>query len=175
MHTKAIIGFVAASIATTAAWAGSQLESRLSSCTTENCAGETIRATHQAAEPFMTQIFARAGECLRLDVTEQSADVALVVVSPVPPAIVRNADRATGDTRPLVMVDGLDFTGWYTVVVGFEATGNTIVRFRLDYGRYPGGNANCAAPGAAAVQKFEQLAGDPAKVIAPAVDAELDD
>jgi hypothetical protein len=28
---------------------------------------------------------------------------------------------------------GLDFTGWYTVVVGFEDTGNTVVRFRLDY------------------------------------------
>lgn len=175
MYTKAIFGFVAASIATTVAWAGAQLESRLSSCTTENCAGETIRATHQAAEPFVTQIFARAGECLRLDVTEQTADVALVVVAPVPPAIVRNADRSSGDTRPLVKVDGLDFTGWYTVVVGFEDTGNTVVRFRLDYGRYLGGNANCAAPATSAVQKFERLVGDPAKVVAPAVDAELDD
>jgi hypothetical protein len=123
----------------------------------------------------VTQIFARAGECLRLDVTEQSADVALVVVAPVPPAIVRNADRGTGDTRPLVRVDGVDFTGWYTVVVGFEDAGNTVVRFRLDYGRYPGGNVNCTAPLATAVQKFERLVGDPAKVVAPAVEADLDD
>jgi hypothetical protein len=174
MYTNSVLAIVTASLAAGSAWAGSQLESRLSSCTTENCGGETIRATHQATEPFVTQIFARAGECLRLDVTDQSADVALVVVSPVPPAIVRNADRSAGDTRPLVKVDGLDFTGWYTVIVGFEGAGNTVVRFRMDYGRYPGGNANCAAAATTTAQRFERLVGDPAKVVAPAVDVELD-
>ena len=157
MITKAILAIAITASATSVAWAGNQIESRISSCTTTNCAGESIRGTHQAAEPFVTQIFARAGECLRLDVTEQSADMALVVVAPVPPAIVRNADRSSGDTRPLVRVDGLDVTGWYTVVIGFEEAGNTVVRFRLDYGRYTAGNINCAPSTAAATQQFERL------------------
>jgi hypothetical protein len=175
MFTRASLGIITTVLTASAAWAGSQIESRVSSCDTTNCSGETIRGTHQAAEPFVTQIFARAGECLRLDVTEQSADVALLVAAPAVPSIVRNADRGAGDTRPLVMIDEIEWTGWYTVIVGFEDVGNTVVRFRLDYGRYPGGNNNCAAPAAAAAQRFERLVGDPAKVVAPAVDVELDD
>ena len=176
MYMKSILTIVIATLAAGSARAGSQLDSRISTCTTTNCAGESIRATHQAAEPFVTQIFARAGECLRLDVIQQTADLALLVAAPIPPAIARNSDRdGATDTRPLLMLDELQWTGWYTIIVGFEDIGNTVVRFRLDYGRYPGGNANCVAPAAASVQKFERPAGDPAKVVAPAVDTELDD
>jgi hypothetical protein len=154
MYMKSILTIVIATLAAGSAWAGSQLDSRISTCATTNC----------------------AGECLRLDVIQQTADLALLVAAPIPPAIARNSDRdGATDTRPLLMLDELQWTGWYTIIVGFEDIGNTVVRFRLDYGRYPGGNANCVAPAAASVQKFERPAGDPAKVVAPAVDTELDD
>ena len=67
MFTRSCLGIVIVVLTASVAWAGSQIESRVSSCDTTNCSGETIRGTHQAAEPFVTQIFARAGECLRLD------------------------------------------------------------------------------------------------------------
>jgi hypothetical protein len=176
MNAQPVCVAILAALATGVAWAGSQIESRVSSCSATNCAGETIRATHQASEPFVTQIFARAGECLRLDVTQQSADVAILVGAPTPPFGVSSDDRdGATDTRPLLMLDALPWTGWYTVIVGYEDVGNAVVRFRLDYGRYPGGNANCAAPAAAAAQKFVRLVGDPEKIVAPAVDAELEE
>lgn len=165
MFTKAFLMIGSALAVTGAAWAGSQIESRVSACGGPNCAGETIRGTHQATEPFVSQIFARAGECLRLDVTQQSADVGLVVAAPVAPFAASSDDRDAGDTRPLLMLDMLPWTGWYTVVVAFEDVGNTVVRFRLDYGRYPGGNSNCQAPAAAAAQQFQRLAGEPTQAV----------
>ena len=143
MYTKAcgVIGSVL--VATGVAWAGSQIESRISSCTSINCAGETIRGTHQTTEPFVTQIFARAGECLRLDVTQESEDTALRVVGPTVNVTFGNNNREAGDTRPLLRLDDLAATGWYTVLVSRQGAGNEVVRFRLDYGRYPGGNPNC--------------------------------
>jgi hypothetical protein len=150
MFTKAgwVIGGLA--VASGAAWAGSQIESRISSCTTINCAGETIRGTHQAAEPFVSQIFARAGECLRLDVTQETADTALRVVGPTVNFTAGNNNREAGDTRPLLRLDDLPSTGWYTVLVSLQGAGNTVARFRLDYGRYPGGNPNCTEAAAVA-------------------------
>lgn len=143
MSSKIMPG-IALALVTTVAWAGSQIESRLSTCTTINCAGETIRGTHQATEPFVSQIFARAGECLRLDVTQASADTTLRVVMPTVNFTAANNNRAADDTRPLLKLDNLARTGWYTVLVSLQGAGNTVVRFRLDYGRYPGGNPNCA-------------------------------
>ena len=173
MSNKLCLGISAAVLATTAAWAGSQIESRLSACTATNCAGETIRVTHQATEPFVSQLYARTGECLRLDVTQQSANTAIFVVAPRGNAGATSTDRDPGvDERPLLMLDNLPWTGWYTVIVGFEGAGNTVVRARLDYGRYPGGNANCQPPVAAAAQEFERFGGDPAMPALPAESAE---
>ena len=167
MFTKPTLVLVVAVAIAGAAFAGSQIESRLSNCSAINCAGETIRVTHQAAEPFVSQLFARVGECLRVDVTQQSADTGLMLLSPLVPLAVASDDRSDADTRPLLMLDELPWTGWYTLVVGFEGTGNSVVRAKVDYGRYPGGNANCAPPTAAAAQKFDRLVGDPAKVVSP--------
>jgi hypothetical protein len=162
MSSKVCLGIVTALMITTAAWAGSQIESSFSSCGTINCAGETIRGTHQATEPFVSQIFARAGECLRLDVTKQSADTALRVVGPTVVFTRSNNNREAGDTRPLLKLDDLPSTGWYTILVSLQGAGNTVVGFTLDYGRYPGGSANCAVAATATD------GGDGANVVAPA-------
>ena len=146
MTTKILLGIAVALSATGAAWAGSQIEARLSTCSTINCAGETIRGTHQATEPFVSQVFARAGECLRFDVSDETADTALRVVGPTVNVTFGNNNREAGDTRPLLRLNNLAATGWYTVLVSLQSGGNTVVRFKLDYGRYPGGNANCTGP-----------------------------
>lgn len=160
MSSKICFGIPVALLAATAAWAGSQIDSRVSECTGTNCAGETIRVTHQAAEPFVSQLFARAGECLRLDVTQQTGDTAIFVVAPVAGQGASNSDRDPGvDLRPLLLLDDLPWTGWYTVVIGFQGVGNRVVRAKLDYGRYPGGNANCQPPATAVAQKFEPVGG----------------
>jgi len=143
MFTRASLAIVTAVVAASTAWAGALIESRVSTCGTINCAGETIRGTHQATEPFVSQIFARAGECLRLDVTQESADTALRVVGPRVNFTAGSNNRDAGDTRPLLQLDALPTTGWYTVLVSLQGAGNTVVRFTLDYGRYPGGNTNC--------------------------------
>ena len=162
MSSKVCLAIVIASMTTTAAWAGSQIESILSTCGTINCAGETIRGTHQATEPFVSQVFARAGECLRLDVTQQTADTALRVVGPTVVFTRSNTNREAGDSRPLLKLDDLPSTGWYTILVSLQGAGNTVVGFTLDYGRYPGGNANCAGAATAAD------GGDGANVLASA-------
>jgi len=168
MRKSTWIGCIA--VATTGvAWAGAQLESTLSSCSTINCSGMTIRGVHQAREPFVTQIYALRGECMRLEISEQSADTALLVLSPSVLFGQGSDDRDGADDRPLLLLDALPWTGWYTVVVSNERTGNATVRFELEYGRYPGGNANCQAAAAAAggMPGFQRLYGNPIKAIAP--------
>jgi hypothetical protein len=54
---------------------------------------------YQAAEPTVTQKFAGEGESLRLDVTHQTADVALLMAAPISPSIARNNDRDGGHAR----------------------------------------------------------------------------
>lgn len=132
-------------LATTAAWAGAQYESPMSSCTALNCSGMTIRGIQQSNEPFVIQVYARAGECLRLDIGQQSEDAAMVVLYPSVFYEWYNDDRDHdgGDFRPLIGIDPVPWTGWYTVVVSYFDLDDRVTRFTLDYGRYPGGNINC--------------------------------
>jgi hypothetical protein len=145
MLKKSLLGIAAALVTTTAAWAGPQFESTRSTCTTINCAGMTIRGIIQGPEPFVVQIYARAGECLRLDVSTQTEDLAMTLTGPsvlVGGAIADDRDPPS-DLRPLIVYNLLDATGWYTVIVSLRDTANVDARFTLEYGRYPGGNPNC--------------------------------
>ncbi len=158
----------AAFAASNAAWAGAQLESTRSTCAPINCAGMTLRGIHQVNEPFMVQVFARAGECLRLDVSTQTADLAMVIIAPSVNFGQVSDDRDVGDTRPLLALDVLPWTGWYTVLVSPFDVDQTTARFTLEYGRYPGGNANCAPAPTAAGQSFQLMGGDGSKAFSPA-------
>jgi hypothetical protein len=141
---------------TTAARAGSQLESVRSTCSPINCSGMTMRGVYQSTEPFVFQIFARAGECLRLDVSEQTADMTMLVVFPAVNIEAFADDRGVSDARPLVAIDGVDLTGWYTVIVSQTDGDNVVARFELEYGRYPAGNANCAPAATEATQIIDR-------------------
>lgn len=126
---------------TTSAWAGGHFESALSSCTTINCAGMTIRGVHQANEPFVVQVYAREGECLRLDVSTQTEDTALTILAPS--VLEFGIVDDTVDTRPIFGLDPVPATGWYTVAISYFEYDPRIARFTLEYGRYRGGNLNC--------------------------------
>ena len=140
---RQIGSFIALSfLASTAAWAGSHFESPLSTCTTINCAGMTIRGQQQSNEPFVIQVYAREGECLRLDVSTQTEDTALRIVAP---AVLDtgSSDDVVG-TRPIFGLDPVPGTGWWTVVISYFDYDPRISRFTLEYGRYNGGNLNCS-------------------------------
>lgn len=145
MGNKIGLAIVPVLLATTAAWAGPQFEAQLSRCTGINCAGTTMRGIHQRDEPFIIQIFAKAGECLRLDVSTQTEDMAMVAISPsVWDGIISDdRDFDGGDFRPLITVDPVVWTGWYTVIVSHFDHVPLVGRFTLEYGRYPTGNPNC--------------------------------
>jgi hypothetical protein len=163
-----VVGAWAAIAASQAAWAGSQLESTRSTCAPINCAGMTLRGIHQVNEPFVIQVFAREGECLRLDVSTQTEDLAMLIVAPSINFGQVSDDRDAGDTRPLLALDVLPWTGWYTVAISPYDVGQTTARFTLEYGRYPGGNPNCAPAPTAAGQSFQLMGGDRSKAYSPA-------
>jgi hypothetical protein len=110
----------------------------------------TPPTTVEISTIWTAEVFARDGECLRLDLTKPVApddpfrDFELVVIEPNG-VVFRNDDRSASDLRPLVKIASAD-DGWYTVRVansfGFGVTTN----FTLLYGRYTRGNANCANP-----------------------------
>ena len=150
------IGLVVAStFLTSAAWAGSHFESTLSSCTTINCAGMTIRGLQQANEPFVIQVYARAGECLRLDVSTQTEDTAMMLISTTAGDFITADD--TFELRPILGIDPTPQTGWYTVAISYFDYDDRISRFTLEYGRYPTGSLNCSQATAATAMAPSQM------------------
>jgi hypothetical protein len=170
MSMKIGAGVAGALLTASAAWAGSVFEDTVSTCTGENCGAMTLRGVHQANEPFVIQVFSAEGECLRLDVTTQTQDTALLLSSPSVNAndYIDDRDFDGGDLRPLYLLDPVPATGWYTVIISYFDWGPAVSKFTLKYGRYPGGNANCAAPATAATGSLRRLNVNPAK-FAPAV------
>jgi hypothetical protein len=150
------------------AWAGPVLEDAVNACTGINCAAMSIRGVHLAREPFLVQVYAAEGECLRLDVDVQSQDMALLLAGPTVNLAGVNDDRDFdgGDYRPLLVVDPVPATGWYTVVISYFDVGATVGKFTLKYGRYPGGNPNCPLLAASSSRSLERLDGNPSKAMA---------
>jgi hypothetical protein len=166
------LGWIAAAalISTSPAQAGSIVEAFAATCTGINCAGLTIRGIHQRTEPFLLQVFASEGECLRLDVDGQSDDTAMLLATPSVNFGVVSDDRdgVGGDLRPLIMVDPVPWTGWYTVAVSYFDFDNRRVKFNLKYGRYPSGNPNCTQDPTASAQQIRKFTETAPKAHAPA-------
>jgi hypothetical protein len=175
MLNKIGVAVGTALISVSSAWAGPQLESPKSNCLGTNCSGMTIRGIHYDNNPFIVQVYARANECLRLDVSSQTEDMAMLLATPsVNFGMVSDDREFPGDLRPLIVMDPVPITGWYTVSVSYFELEDIDGRFTLEYGRYGSGNPNCQAPAATAGQQLQRLGGDPAKVSAPAATGEDD-
>jgi len=131
----------------------------------------TIRGQHQSREPFVIQVFARAGECLRLDVSTQSEDTALIIVAPT--VLDAGSSDDVVDTRPIFALDPVPATGWYTIGISYFDYDPRIARFTLEYGRYNGGNLNCSQATAAqsmAPSQLKRSVAPSSKVKLPAAD-----
>jgi hypothetical protein len=119
-----------------------------STCTTANCSAQTLQgqtlASTFGASPFTTEVYSAAGQCLRLDVTAQQTDLAMVVVSPSFSAVYRNDD--TTGLMPEIRIDPTPYAGWYTVHLNHFAGSAVNAAFTLRYGLYPTGNPNCTSP-----------------------------
>jgi len=135
-----------------AAWAGMQVIDLTAEVTdeinfnTQKIRGQYVLDVNGEGQPFFVQVWADVGECLRLDVETQQEDFELVVVSP-DGTVWRNDDRAgAADRRPLVKINGTPKMGFYTVQVSAFNGGLDTAEFRLKYGRFNVGSANCALP-----------------------------
>jgi hypothetical protein len=126
--------------------AGPLIDDTVSTCTGLNCSSlrlpGTVLSFGASAGAWVGQVFARPGECVRLDVVQQGADLEMVVVAPNG-TVFRNDDRP-GSLLPLVAIANAPNNGWYTVQLAHFAGNGIDTNFVLLYGRYNGGNPNCA-------------------------------
>jgi hypothetical protein len=125
----------------------------ISTCTADNCSSLRVPATVFAFGPsagtFTIDAFATPDQCVRFDLISPphpAPDMELVVIAPNG-TVFRSDDRnGAVDRRPLVKIASAPNNGWYTVHVSQYAGAATETNIVLLYGRYPGGNPNCATP-----------------------------
>jgi hypothetical protein len=135
-------------VASKQAWATNMYDpGALDNCSDANCGsriiGGTVLLSTTHAVPWVAEIEVGRGECLRLDVTTQGADLEAVLTAPNG-TVYRNNDRASGDSRPLIKLNFAPQNGWYTLQLS-QASGSPVnVDFTLAFGKYASGNvANC--------------------------------
>jgi hypothetical protein len=137
-------------LAPNSVWAGSRIYDGQDTCTGINCGAVFINGTPQRnsngdSDPFTIQVHSDGNQCMRLDVTGQNDDMAIVLISPN--GRVWANDDFNG-TRPLIKaITNVD--GFYTVQInrfnGLQPVYNT-QGFTLAYGLYNNGNPNCSSP-----------------------------
>jgi len=104
----------------------------------------TLHDTNGNPAPWVVEVYAGVGECLRLFVTTTAFDAKITVMAPN--GAVYRDDDSGGSLRPLVKIGGAPVQGWYTVQVAHYAGMPQNANFTLLYGRYTAGNVNCANP-----------------------------
>lgn len=116
--------------------------------------GGTVNGSGVSAGPWTAELFASAGQCLHLNVTQQDQDYEMTVVAPNG-TVFRNDDRggAGCSTCPQVKINGTPNNGWYTVSISQFAGASVQGHFQLLYQRTATGSAVClpATPPTAAV------------------------
>ena len=104
----------------------------------------TLHDTNGNPAPWVAELYAGVGECVRLFVTTTAFDAKLTVIAPN--GTVYRDDDGGGSLRPLVKIASAPVQGWYTVQVAHWAGQPQNANFTLLYGRYTAGNPNCANP-----------------------------
>jgi hypothetical protein len=140
-------------LAATSADASGPLEDpSRSTCTTINCSSETIAGYTTNGNfgggpyptPWVGVIGPSGGECLRIETTQQNADLEIVVVAA--DGRVFSNDDGAGSNLSLVKI-APTIRGPYTVQVSQFAGAPVSADFVLRYGVYlPATNPNCANP-----------------------------
>jgi hypothetical protein len=139
-------------VAASAAWAGSYTKDGLTAtCSAPDCLAASIAGEAQRNEPWVWQVSATAGECLRVHVTTAATDLEMALVSSDPAKAAGGVnfiwanDNNGADNKPLIKVDPVPVSGLYVIVVAAKGTASSNP-FVLKYGRYQSGNGNCAGP-----------------------------
>lgn len=122
----------------------------VSTCTGADCSsvviGGTVTNPANNNHPWVIETFAAIGECLRLRVLSEAADLEMTVTAPNG-TVFRNDD---GGLAPCPLCSLVKFVapnrGWYTVQISHFGGTPTYSDLELAYGRYNGGNPNCAGP-----------------------------
>ena len=106
----------------------------------------TLHDTNGNSQPWTSQFYAQAGDCMRLQVTSANGvDMKMVVVAPN--GQVFRDDDSNGNLLPIVKIASAPNFGWYTVQIAhFNGAPQTNLDFVMKYGRYNNGNPNCANP-----------------------------
>jgi hypothetical protein len=94
-----------------------------------------------SAMPWVAEVFASNGQCLRLAVTNQATDLEMVVVAPN--GTVYRDDDSGGNLRPLVKIPNTPNNGWYTVRINHFGGNAVSSNFTLLYQRLSQNNAAC--------------------------------
>ena len=129
------------------AWA-TNMFGPLNTCTGINCGARVIQGTvtqfGPTAQPWVAEIFADPGRCMRLAVTTEGVDLETVVRAPNG-QVFRNDDGAAACFLcPVVKIANTPNNGWYTVSIGQFAGAAASANFTLAYSLYNLGNPNCA-------------------------------
>ena len=104
----------------------------------------TLNDTGVNSQPWVAELYAGIGECVRFFVTTTAFDAKLTVITPN--GTIFRDDDSGGSLRPLVEINGAPVSGWYTVQVGHFAGQPQNANFALLYGRYNVNNPNCGTP-----------------------------
>jgi hypothetical protein len=124
-------------------------------CTTANCGATVLYGRLNKSDrccgfdnltlPWIVQVYAAAGECLRLHVTQKTGNVELVAIAPGSHRAWRNG-AAAGPLLKIRTAQGE--AGWFLVQVNDAAGDPRDSNFTLRYARYAATNPNCNAPSA---------------------------
>ena len=130
-----------------------QLEPPTLTCTALNCSALTLVGRlngHSSIDGVLSnawvgQFAGRTSHCLRFDVADKTANLAMSVVGPEG-AVFSNATggSAACPDCPKVVV-ATSRVGVYTVVIAHQTATGLDARFTLKVGAYTAGNPNCAA------------------------------
>jgi hypothetical protein len=104
----------------------------------------TLNDTGANSQPWVAELYAGVGECVRFFVSTTAFDAKLTVITPN--GTIFRDDDSGGSLRPLVEINGAPVSGWYTVQVAHFAGQPQNANFALLYGRYNFNNPNCATP-----------------------------
>lgn len=167
MQLSTALAIAAISGLTVPAAATEIFDSSVSTCTGADCSslqiGGTVTNPSNNNHPWVVNAFAAAGECVRLRVLSQASDLEMTVIGP-DGSMFRNDD---GGLAPCTLCSLVKFVapsrGWYTVQVSHFGGTPTYSDLQLAYGRYNGGNPNCASPTPPALAAAAELAAPVAK------------
>jgi hypothetical protein len=132
-------------------WATPIFDPSTSTCTGINCSSVrvdgVVREAFGEVHPWVIELFANPGQCLRVAVTAEGADLEAVVIAPNG-TVYRNDDGGVA-ACPLCPVVKVNPTpgparGFYTVQIAHWLGNPVTANFTLLYGLYNAGNPNCA-------------------------------